>query len=128
VFYWDLPKTDANHQVTRDSPKNWGNTMPPAPTLTWGDAPWAPGNEVWNGILRGIRVYSTNLSLGEILKEAETPLSTAAGAASIWYMNMNPTPTDISDKSGRGHEPEWVGSRRPGLWTENQPNTHLTPK
>lgn len=118
VFYWDLPNTDASHRVTRDSPRHWGETQPPVPTLTWGDAPWAPGNEVWNGILRGIRVYTTNLTLEEILKEAELPLSTAAGAASIWYMNMNPTPTDISDKSGQGHDPQWVGSRRPSLWTE----------
>ncbi len=118
-FYWDLPNTDANHRVTRVSPADWGNTNPPAPALTWGDAPWNPGNEVWNGILRGIQIYSTNLSLADIQSEATTPLSTSAGASNIWYLNLNPTPSDISDKSGKGHHPVWVGSERPGFFTTN---------
>jgi len=116
-FYWDLPNTDASRMVSRTSPADWGNRTPPVPALTWGDAPWSPGNEVWNGILRGIQVYSTNLSVADLLSEAATPLSTSAGAASIWYLNLNPTPSDISDKSGRGHHPSWVGSARPTLWT-----------
>ena len=116
-FYWDLPATDASHRVTRDSDPTWGNAKPPVPALTWGDAPWAPGNEVWNGILRGIQVYSANLSVADIQKEANAPLSTSAGSQSIWYLNTNPTPSDITDKSGKGHHPEWVGSERPKLWT-----------
>jgi hypothetical protein len=116
-FYWNLPNTDASSMVTRTVEAAYGNRMPPAPALTWGDAPWNPGNEVWNGILRGIQVYSTNLSVADILSESATPLSTAAGAASIWYLNLNPTPSDISDKSGRGHHPVWVGTARPKLWT-----------
>lgn len=115
-FYWDLPNTGSEHRVTRTSPATWGNTNPPVPALTWGDAPWAPGNEVWNGILRGIQVYSVDLSLADILSEASTPLSTAAGAVNIWYLNLNPAPDDILDKSGRGHHPEWVGEERPALW------------
>ena len=47
-----------------------------------------------------------------------SPLSTPAGSASIWYLNLDPTPTDISDKSGRGNNPDWVGTGRPGLWSE----------
>jgi len=117
-FYWDLPNTDAAHVVTRISPSTYGNTNPPVPALTWGDAPWNPGKEVWNGILRGIQVYSADLSVTDILSEASTPFSTSAGAASIWYLNLNPTPSDISDKSGRGHNPAWVGTARPSLWSE----------
>ncbi len=117
-FYWDLPNTDENHMVTRISPTTWGNTNPPSPALTWGDAPWAPGNEVYNGIIRGIRVYSGLLSVNDMLSEASSPLSTTAGASKIWYLNMDPTPTDISDKSGKGHDPVWVGSERPGLYTD----------
>jgi hypothetical protein len=116
-FYWDLPNMDAAHRVTRDSPASWGNVNPPAPALTWGDAPWNPGAEVWNGILRGIQIYATKLSLTDMQSEATTPLSTPAGSASIWYLNMNPTPSDISDKSGKGHNPAWVGSLRPALYT-----------
>jgi len=117
-FYWDLPNTDSAHQVVHTSPTTWGNTNPPVPALTWGDAPWNPGNEVWSGILRGIQVYSTDLSPTDISKEANLPLSTSAGAASIWYLNLDPTPTDISDKSGQGHNPAWVGSQRPSLFSQ----------
>jgi hypothetical protein len=105
------------------SPTVWGNVNPPAPALTWGDAPWAPGNEVWNGILRGIQIYSTKLSLEDIQSEARTPLSTAAGANNIWYLNMNPTPSDISDKSGMEHHPSWVGNKRPALYSADSGNT-----
>ena len=121
-FYWDLPKTDARHIVMRVSPASWGNINPPAPALTWGDAPWAPGKEVWKGILRGIQIYSGLLSVTDMLREASKPLSTSAGTNNIWYLNMNPTPSDISDKSGRGHNPVWVGNERPALYIEGTPN------
>ena len=116
-FYWDLPNTDAAHMVSRTAPADWGNRSPPVPALTWGDAPWAPGREVWNGVLRGIQIYSANLTVPEILNEVGTPLSTANGASNVWYLNLNPTPTDIADKSGAGHNPAWVGAERPTLWT-----------
>jgi len=115
-FYWDLPNTDSNHRVIRISDPGWGNVNPPVPALTWGDAPWNPGKEVWDGILRGIQIYTSSLSLADILSETSTPLSTAAGSASIWYLNLNPTPGDIADRSGKSHDPIWVGSERPALW------------
>ena len=117
-FYWDFPKTDARHRVTRVSPPDWGNRNPPAPALTWGDAPWNPGNEVWNGVLRGIQIYATRLSLDDVRAEVASPLSTAAGAASVWYLNLDPTPDDITDKSGAGHDPMWVGPERPALFSD----------
>lgn len=116
-FYWDFPNTDDNHRVTRLSPAGWGNTNPPSPALTWGDAPWNPGKEVWNGVLRGIQIYSSYLSLADIGNEVAAALSTPAGKNSIWYLNLNPTPSDISDKSGKGHHPVWVGNERPALYT-----------
>ena len=115
-FYWDLPQTGASHRVSFTACASWGNAMPPVPALTWGDAPWAPGKEVWNGVLGGIQVYAACLSLDDVLGEAAVPRSTAAGSSSLWYENLNPTPDDISDKSGRGHHPEWVGVERPQLW------------
>lgn len=124
-FYWDLPNIDADHRVTRISDATWGNVTPPSPALTWGDAPWQPGREVWSGILRGIQIYSTALTLDEILDEIEDPLSTTTGDQNIWYLNLNPTASDISDKSGRGHNPEWVGDRRPTTFISDdstQPN------
>jgi hypothetical protein len=120
-FYWDLP--DISKVVTHTTASNYGNKNPPVPALTFGDAPWNPGREVYNGILRAFRVYSTNLSVSDILSESSSPLSTSAGASKIWYLNMNPTPSDISDKSGAGHNPSWVGSERPGLYTDGQTTT-----
>lgn len=120
-FYWDLPHTDAAHRVVHVSPATWGNRVPPAPTLTWGDAPWAPGNEVWSGVLRGFQIYDTALPLPDILAEIAAPTSTASGRASLWYLNLNPTPADISDKSGRGNHPAWVGPLRPSLYSSGMP-------
>ena len=124
AFYWDL--SDPTKVITHTTYPSYGNTMPPVPALTFGDAPWHQGWEVYDGILRGIRVYSTNLSLSDIQKEADSPLSTDAGKTSIWYLNMNPTPDDISDKSGKGHNPSWIGSARPSLYSVTEgppPNT-----
>lgn len=115
-FYWDLPNVDDVHRVSYTARRSWGNVDPPVATLTWGDAPWAPGDEVWNGMLTGIQVYAARLSLADVLREAQEPLSTSAGAARVWYLNLSPTPMDIRDKSGRGHHPEWVGDERPALW------------
>jgi len=84
----------------------------------FGDAPWEPGKELCSCILRGIQIYSSRLSLDDIQSEIASPLSTPAGSMSIWYLNLNPTPTDITDKSGLGNNPEWVGSGRPILWSE----------
>jgi hypothetical protein len=117
-FYWDWPSTDPAHLVAHSSATTWGNTPPPAPALTFGDAPWAPGRELCSCILRGIQIYSSLLSLADIHDEIASPQSTVAGRASVWYLNLNPTPTDITDKSGRGNHPDWVGPLRPGLWSE----------
>jgi hypothetical protein len=122
-FLFDLPHTDACHRVSYSLDRSYGERMPPAPALTWGDAPWAPGKEVWNGVLRGIQIYSAHLTLEEILTELDQPLSTRKGSDHIWYLNLNPTPEDISDKSGRGHHPEWVGEERPSRWSSSGVST-----
>jgi hypothetical protein len=114
-FYWDLPNMD--RVIRHTEPASYGNVMPPRPALTFGDAPWNPSDEILSGVLRGIQIYSTALSVPDILAEIANPTSTAAGASNLWYMNLNPTPADISDKSGKGHHPQWVGSERPLLWS-----------
>jgi hypothetical protein len=114
-FYWDLPNTSRVIRV--DVSASFGNINPPNPALTFGDAPWNPSNEMMNGIIRGIQIYSTTLSVNDIMTESTAPLSTSSGASKVWYMNLNPTPSDISDKSGANHQPEWVGSERPRLWS-----------
>jgi hypothetical protein len=115
-FYWNLPDTDARHVVRFAAPVTYGNALPPGPALTWGDAPWAPGNEVWDGMLGGIQVYEACLSVNDMLAEAVSPGSTDLGRRSLWYLNLALSPDDISDHSGRGHHPEWVGDERPKLW------------
>ena len=113
--------------VSRTS-QNWkGNDIPPFPALTFGDAPWQPGRELLSGILRGIQIYSDLLTTGEMLSEASVPFSTTAGTNNIWYLNMNPTPTDISDKSGQGHNPVWVGGLRPTLYSDTSSSDTTPP-
>jgi len=114
-FYWDLPDTTKVIRHTESS--DYGNKLPPAPALTFGDAPWNPSKEIMDGVLRGIQIYSAKLDVSDILTESTSPLTTKAGASAVWYVNLNPTPTDITDKSGAGHHPEWVGNERPALWT-----------
>ena len=119
-FYWDWPNTDAAHKVIWNSPPVNNTVNPPAPALTFGDAPWQPGQELCSCTLRGIQIYSSLVSLAEIQSELTAPQSTATGIASIWHMNINPTPTDISDKSGAGHNPSWVGANRATLYGEGK--------
>lgn len=114
-FYWDLP--DTSRVIRVDVPSSYGNIAPPTPALTFGDAPWNPSNEVMNGVLRGIQIYSVALSINDILAELAGPRSTADGASHMWYMNLDPTPSDVADKSGAGHHPAWVGPERPQLWS-----------
>jgi hypothetical protein len=114
-FYWNLP--DRTKVVKHDEPPSYGNEDPPAPALTWGDAPWNPSKEIMDGVIRGIQVYSANLALDDVLVEMDHPRSTSAGNASLWYLNLDPTPDDIADKSGNGRNPEWVGPERPSLWS-----------
>jgi hypothetical protein len=113
-FYWDLP--DTSKVISRTEPASYGNKAPPSPALTFGDAPWNPSKELLSGVLRGIQIYSATLSVGDVLAEVDVPLSTLVGAQNVWYLNLNPTPSDISDKSGKGHHPAWVGPERPALW------------
>lgn len=39
-----------------------------------------------------------------------------ANSITLHYLNSNPTPSDISDKSGAGHHPQWMSATKPGLW------------
>ena len=119
-FYWNLPDTSKVIRHTTlysDYANSFGSRPYTGMALSFGDAPWSIANERLSGILRGIQIYSTTLSVADILAEASAPLSTTAGAANIWYLNLNPTPADIADKSGKGHHPAWATMARPALWT-----------
>lgn len=110
-------------------------TMAAATSGEWGDAadtrhifgssPWTEtsgsSTETLEGDLRGNQLYADKLSTTDFSLEAanqdsSTPV-TAAGLASVWYHNNNPTVADITDKSGQGHDPVWVGDNRPQDYT-----------
>src|SRR5262245_53976599 len=106
---------------------SWAATNPPFPSIVVGQAPdlcgpppcstgqsWGgyPGWEEFNGIIRGMQFYTSFLSLADIAAEINSPKSSAAGLASIWYLNLDPRPSDVTDKKGVGtpHNPAWGGT------------------
>jgi hypothetical protein len=107
-FFWDWPDRT---RVVRYTGERLGD--PPSPALIVGDAPWNPGREVWDGVLRGFQFYDAAMSERDIAREIASPGSVRRP----WYLNLNPKPGDILDKSGHGHHPAWVGPERPALWT-----------
>ena len=112
TYYWDWP--DTTHQI------HWDGSLyaaAPNPAIMVGDNPWNPGEEVYDGVMRGFQFYDAALTPGQIAQEIAAPGS----VRQPWYLNLNPTPGDISDKSGSGHHPSWVGTARPALWTGSGP-------
>ena len=118
-FYWDLPDTSKviRHTITD---ANWANRNPPEPIIMVGQTAdyngqsWGgyAGWEEFNGIIRGIQIYSGLLSVSDILAEIAAPQSTETGRSLIWYLNLNPRPNDVADKKGTGtpHDPSWEGT------------------
>lgn len=134
-FYWDLPNTSKVITYTVVNP-TWANKNPPTPAIVMGQAPnlngesWGgyPGWEEFNGIIRGIQIYSGLLSLSDIQAEINAPKSTTAGQNLIWYLNTNPRPSDVTDKKGTGtpHNPSWSGTTALE-WTDQTTPPDTTP-
>jgi hypothetical protein len=118
TYYYDLSSLSNKIETTFNG---YAAGFPPAgtPALIWGGAPWNTGNECLSGTLRGIQVYNSALSEANIA--AAAALNNDADVLALgldpWYLNMNPTPSDISDKSGNGHDPAWSTANRPTLYT-----------
>lgn len=123
TFWWDLSRNTTRRITTSSAGSGLGyaTDLQPVTVLTFGDAPWQPNQETMAGIIRGIQIYSTVKSFSDIqvLAACDTNAAVLASgvAANIYYLNMNPTPSDITDKSGAGHNPAWHNSNRPTLWT-----------
>jgi hypothetical protein len=130
-FYIDLPSTaDANViEVTLDS----ASVEPPSPAIMFGQAPDNGSGASWGGysrweeqnaIIRGIQIYNSALTEEQIIALAalETDAAilskcTELSITSLWYLNMNPTPTDVTDKKGSAAKNGlWAGAARPDLW------------
>jgi hypothetical protein len=118
-FYWDLPDTSKVLKASSND-CNWARTNPPKPAIVMGQAPnvggysWGgyAGWEEFNGIIRGIQIYHGLLSVNDILSEINAPQTTAAGQQFMWYLNLNPRPSDVADKKAGGtpHNPRWDGT------------------
>jgi len=114
-----LPDTSKviRHAVNDSS---WVGRIPPTPAIVMGQAPhlngefWGgyPGWGEFNGIIRGIQSYSGLPTVEEIQSEIATPICTPAGQSLIWYLSLNPRPSDVTDKNGTGtpHNPSWAGT------------------
>ena len=123
-FYWDWPDMTRVIEHTIDDP-SWANQDPPTPAIVIGQAPnlngasWGgyPGWEEFNGVIRGIQIYSGLLSLDDIAAEIEAPESSAAGQELLWYLNTDPRPSDVTDKRSAAppHDPLWDGTP-PAEW------------
>lgn len=125
-FYIDLPSVATakriTHQVT--SPP----VRPPTPIICVGQAPDNGSGQSWGGysrweeqnaIICGLHFYSTALTeaqivaLGALQTDAEVLAYCASNnITSLWYLNMNPMPEDVTDKKGFGtpHNPSWLGT------------------
>jgi hypothetical protein len=125
-FYYDWPDQTKVLTHTINDPA-WASTNPPFPAIVVGQAPdqcgpppcstgssWGgyPGWEEFNGIIRGMQFYTSYLSLTDMAAEVASPKSSTAGASSIWYLNLDPRPSDVTDKKGVGtpHNPAWGGT------------------
>lgn len=88
-----------------------------------GASPWESGSngagtndETLSGWLRDVQVFDTILSSSDITTEMATESNaavTAVGIRHLWYSNLDPIPTDVTDKSGAGHDPAWANALRP---------------
>ena len=131
-FYVDLPSIATANTIT--ATRFSAPVMPPDPSIVMGQsaasdsnpsASWGgyPRWEEANEIIRGIQIYDQPLTQQQILNRQSCDTDAcvlsvcASDGACPWYLNMNPTPSDVSDRSGRGHHPTWEGSARPALWT-----------
>lgn len=122
TFYTALPSVASGDVIQWTVGSGYGSKNPPSPALTFGDSPWYADyqHERLSGILRGIKIFNKGLSESDTLAEAASDsLATSAGTSNIWYVNINPTPSDISDKSGKGNNPSWADpNNKATLWSQ----------
>jgi hypothetical protein len=134
IFDWDLFVSSSGAQgvfsrsVTGFS--SWGDS-PPTPAIVVGEAPpndantasWGDyqGREQFKGIIRGLQFYDALLGSADDATIANTTaianeLASPGSSRTPWYLNLNPTPSDVTDKSGSGNHPSFPASA-PSLWT-----------
>jgi hypothetical protein len=122
-FYWDLP--DTSKVITRTTIASELVSLSD-PICYYGNSRWSSSGggvnvESHSGYLRGLQHFNVALSEADMLIEAANHTrnyaQTAAGVSNLHYINQSPTPDDITDKSGQGHNPTWLNAYRPTLYT-----------
>jgi hypothetical protein len=128
TFYKNLPSTSDNDVTVYEGTQNFSTfSMPATPDLYFADAPWAAniGNhETMNGIFRNLKIWDGTKTESYLTSNAnEDTQLLKTGDSELWYHNPNPTPDDISDKSGStAHDPVWVDETyKPTLYDDGIP-------
>lgn len=114
TFYFDWPNTGASFRVgpiTQDARSAQAN-----PALFFGDTRY--NVERYCGVLRGFQYYEERLASAGALsvEQVNAELADPGSVRTPWYFNPNPTPDDISDKSGNGNNPKWFTAAKASLW------------
>lgn len=106
---------------------------PASPAFYIGASDWTASgttnSETPGGVIRGIVLFNTEISsthilaIGALETDAEVLAYCSANSltSNLWYLNMNPTPGDVTDKSGAGHNPSFANANLPGLYQEDTP-------
>lgn len=123
-FYWDLGTANTRVITVVNGTGNFAED-PSSPGFVIGDASWAPNAERASGVLRGWQIWPslvmnlTQLGIFHQKEDNATVLSAASalGLGTPHYLNMNPTPSDITDYSGNANHPSWFGAAHGTLWT-----------
>lgn len=123
--FWPDIEGDPDFSIVSDaSATNYdshdGPSTPPTMKFRFGASPWtatgSANEETPSGKFRYLMQYSRALSLSEILTKFGLNRDDTTDP-DRWYSNINPTPSDVSDKSGMGHNPSWANANRPTLYT-----------
>jgi len=131
-FYVDLPSIAAADTITATRLSAY--VLPPKPSIVMGQSPDNGQGQSWGGevrweeaneVIRGIQIYGAALTSQQILRleacdDDACVLSVAATEGltdELFYVNMNPKPSDVADKGPGHNDAKWEGTLRPALWT-----------
>lgn len=100
-----------------------GLPSPPSPAFYLGCSDWtasgSTNEETAGGSFRGLQFYSAYKSLADCVVlsnlQYESAIKNHPLASSLFYLSLNPKPSDISDHSGFGHHPVYANANVPNI-------------
>lgn len=118
LFYFDFTQPS---KVIRTLTPVAGFPTPSAPAFYFGASDWtasgSANSECPSGRFRNWQLYSAYKSAAQLLTLSSLLSNAAivahADAGGLHYVNIDPTPTDIADKSGLDNHPRWANANRP---------------